>query len=172
MPHSGRIPEPGRGMVAVLVVIAFLLSSFAVMTNAGLVEARGESATNLWQYYRDWGKSLPSISARGEIYQALGLGSASSYYGTAGQNTTLLNALKSRQIAPMSAGEIGGATQSPTVSSISPRSVEAGTFTLTVTGRNFDSGAVDKVYWAADGHYVGQGTVVSRSVPSWSCENT
>jgi len=49
------------------------------------------------------------------------------------------------------------------IASISPTQVEASTFDLTINGSNFDDGAVDQIYWKADGHFVGQGTVLSRS---------
>ena len=113
-----RISAPGRGTVAVLVILAFLLSGFITMANAGVAEAQGEGATNLSEYYQAWGKSLPSLSTRAGIYQALGLGSSSSYSGTAAQNTTLLNALKSRQIAPMSAAELSSTPSSSTTYTI------------------------------------------------------
>ena len=51
----------------------------------------------------------------------------------------------------------------PTITSISPTQTTAGTFTLTITGSNFDSGAVDQIYWKADDHFVGRGTVQSRT---------
>lgn len=67
-------------------------------------------------------------------------------------------------------GEVSGATltittptpAAPTISSISPSSVTASTFTLTINGSNFDSGAVDQVY-NPSGTFIGQGTIVSRS---------
>jgi len=51
----------------------------------------------------------------------------------------------------------------PSISSISPSTSNATTFDLTIYGSNFDSGAVDQIYWKADGHFVGQGSVLSRS---------
>ena len=55
------------------------------------------------------------------------------------------------------------AAAAPTITSISPTQTTAGTFTLTITGSGFDSGAVDQIYWKADGHFVGKGTVQSRT---------
>jgi len=55
------------------------------------------------------------------------------------------------------------AAVAPKISSITPTQTTAGTFTLTITGSNFDSGAVDQIYWKADSHFVGQGTVQSRT---------
>jgi len=51
----------------------------------------------------------------------------------------------------------------PQITSISPTQSVAGTFDLTINGNNFDTGAIDQIYWKADGHYVGQGTVLSRT---------
>src|SRR5207247_5369046 len=48
----------------------------------------------------------------------------------------------------------------PTISSISPQSVPASTFDLTINGSNFDSGAVDQVY-NPSGAFIGQGTILS-----------
>ena len=58
---------------------------------------------------------------------------------------------------------IESASEAPTINSITPTQTTADTFTLTITGSNFDSGAVDQIYWEADGHFVGQGTVQSRT---------
>ncbi len=54
-------------------------------------------------------------------------------------------------------------TSAPMVTSIYPYQKTAGTFDLTIYGNNFDSGAVDRIYWKEDGHFVGQGTVKSVS---------
>jgi hypothetical protein len=50
--------------------------------------------TNLSEYYASKGQSLPSLAARGQTYQSLGLGAASLYTGTVEQNTKLLTALQ------------------------------------------------------------------------------
>jgi hypothetical protein len=50
--------------------------------------------TTLYDYYTSLGQSLPSISTRAQLYQQAGLGSATSYAGTAAQNTSLLNYLQ------------------------------------------------------------------------------
>lgn len=52
------------------------------------------SATNLSEFYRAMGQSLPGIEARSKTYEAAGLGAASYYVGTSEQNTKLLAALK------------------------------------------------------------------------------
>lgn len=49
---------------------------------------------NLSEYYKALGQPLPSLSARGQTYQSLGLGAASLYTGTVEQNTKLLIALQ------------------------------------------------------------------------------
>jgi hypothetical protein len=68
---------------------------------------RGENATTLWDYYSAWDKQLPPLSERAKIYEALKLGSASEYTGTAEQNTRLLNALKESQICPLTGEDVG-----------------------------------------------------------------
>lgn len=54
----------------------------------------GTNATNLSEWYTANGQALPPLSVRAEAYQALGLGQASYYTGTAEQNWRFLNALK------------------------------------------------------------------------------
>lgn len=51
----------------------------------------------------------------------------------------------------------------PVITSISPTSQQAGNFILTINGSGFDSEAVPEIYWAADGHFVGNGTVLSQT---------
>lgn len=51
--------------------------------------------TTLYTFYRSLGLRLPSIAARADLFEEYGLGAASSYRGTAQQNTLLLNALTS-----------------------------------------------------------------------------
>jgi uncharacterized protein YgiM (DUF1202 family) len=77
----------------------------------------GENATNLTEYYAAWGKSLPPLSERAEIYEALGLGTVSSYSGSSTQNNNLLNALKQRRICPSTGEEIGYVPSPPPASS-------------------------------------------------------
>jgi len=67
----------------------------------------GENAATLWEYYSAWGKSLPSFNERAKIYECLGLGSASSYAGTAQQNTLFLNKLKENRSCPSNVEEAG-----------------------------------------------------------------
>lgn len=52
------------------------------------------SAGTLFDYYSAKGMTLPSLSERGRIYQAAGLGLADYYAGTAEQNTKLLRHLQ------------------------------------------------------------------------------
>lgn len=51
--------------------------------------------STLHDYYAGKGQPLPSLAERAKSYEALGLGSASSYRGTAEQNRALLGGLKS-----------------------------------------------------------------------------
>lgn len=53
-------------------------------------------ASTLYEFYTSQGKPLPSISTRAQLYEQLGLGSASSYQGTASQNTKLLQVLQTQ----------------------------------------------------------------------------
>ena len=46
--------------------------------------------TTLYEFYTSQALSLPSVSDRAPLYEALGLGNASSYTGTADQNAMLL----------------------------------------------------------------------------------
>ena len=73
----------------------------------------GANAATLWDYYSAWGKQLPPLSERAKMYEALGLGSAENYAGTAEQNTRLLNALKDRQICPSTGEEVGWVAAPP-----------------------------------------------------------
>ena len=52
------------------------------------------AASNLFGYYSGQGQAMPSLSARGQLYQQYGLGQSTDYSGTAAQNTALLNALQ------------------------------------------------------------------------------
>ena len=63
-------------------------------TEPVIVIKLGANATNLSEWYAANGQSLPPLSVRAEAYQALGLGQASYYTGTAEQNWRLLNVLK------------------------------------------------------------------------------
>lgn len=47
----------------------------------------------LYEYYKQKGQALPSISERAKLYEKLGLGPASSYHGYSWQNNLLLNKL-------------------------------------------------------------------------------
>ncbi|HYV06407.1 MAG TPA: IPT/TIG domain-containing protein [Blastocatellia bacterium] len=52
-------------------------------------------------------------------------------------------------------------TSPPSISSISPTSVAASTFDLTINGSNFDSGAIDQIYFGST--LIGNGSILSRS---------
>lgn len=58
---------------------------------------------------------------------------------------------------------VTSSSTTPTISSINPTQAVAGTFNLTINGSNYDSGAVDQIYWKPDMHLVGQGTIQSRT---------
>jgi hypothetical protein len=66
-------------------------------------------------------------------------------------------------IFPMGAFAAASSSPAPVITSVSPLSTQAGTFNLTINGSGFDPGAIDQIYWAADGHFVGHGKVLSRS---------
>lgn len=78
----------------------------------------GEQSTTLSEYYSAWDKKLPLLNERAKMYEALGLGSATSYAGTAEQNTRLLNALKQRQICPSTADELGEVVPPTTIAQL------------------------------------------------------
>ena len=48
----------------------------------------------------------------------------------------------------------------PDITNVNPPQATAGDFDLTISGSNFDSGAVDQIYYKADNHFVGQGTAI------------
>ncbi|MCD4760536.1 hypothetical protein K8R42_01425, partial [bacterium] len=54
-------------------------------------------------------------------------------------------------------------TSAPQITSITPTQITASTFDLTITGNNFDTSAVDQIFWKFDGHFVGQGTILSQT---------
>jgi CMP-N-acetylneuraminic acid synthetase len=49
------------------------------------------------------------------------------------------------------------------ITSVSPTSVVASTFDMTITGTGFDSGAIDQVYLKSDGRFIGNGQILSRT---------
>ena len=49
----------------------------------------------------------------------------------------------------------------PQISSISPTSVVASTFDLTINGTGFDNGAIDQVFLGST--FIGNGTILSRT---------
>jgi hypothetical protein len=51
--------------------------------------------STLYEYYTSKGQTLPSLTERSRLYEQYGLGSASSYSGSAQQNTALLSKLSS-----------------------------------------------------------------------------
>ncbi len=56
--------------------------------------------TNLFEYYKSIGQSLPPLSQRGQLFQQYGLGSANIYAGSVDQNTALLKKLLAGQVKP------------------------------------------------------------------------
>ena len=60
------------------------------------------ASSTLYEYYTSRGKSLPSIQDRGKLFESYGLGPASSYGGTAEQNSLLLRSLQSGGASPQS----------------------------------------------------------------------
>ncbi len=56
-----------------------------------------------------------------------------------------------------------GAAQVPQITSISPTQIVGSTFDLTINGNNFDTGAIDQIYWKANGNLIGQGVIISRT---------
>lgn len=70
----------------------------------------------LFDYYKKKGQNLPSLSERSKLYESQGLGAASTYSGTAQQNTSLLGRLTS--------GGAGG--ESPAPASVNPALSGAG----------------------------------------------
>lgn len=65
-------------------------------------------ASTLYEYYTSQGQKLPSVQDRSKIYEQAGLGSASSYSGTASQNTSLLSYLQGS--GGSTSGSTGGST--------------------------------------------------------------
>jgi hypothetical protein len=63
-------------------------------TTAPATPTTTSTAGSLYEYYNNQGKTLPSLSARADLYSQYGLGSASSYAGTEAQNAALLKALQ------------------------------------------------------------------------------
>ncbi|WP_298930363.1 DUF4214 domain-containing protein [uncultured Ramlibacter sp.] len=58
------------------------------------------SPTTLYEFYTGIGAALPSVAARAQVFQNLGLGTASGYTGTAAQNNALLAALTQKSETP------------------------------------------------------------------------
>jgi hypothetical protein len=56
-------------------------------------------ATNLYQYYTEQKKPMPSIDERGQLFEQYGLGKATDYAGNIGQNTQLLGKLQGGEAA-------------------------------------------------------------------------
>ena len=64
-------------------------------------------ANTLFEYYQGQNQALPSLSERGKLYETQGLGSASTYQGSAQQNTSLLNALQGAKSGSMNVLDLG-----------------------------------------------------------------
>lgn len=67
----------------------------------------------LSEYYISKGQSLPSLSQRATLFQQLGLGSSSTYAGTANQNNALLSALSGA--SPITTAQVGTTYSAPKV---------------------------------------------------------
>lgn len=94
--NSGYYLKDGVFTKATTYLPSDLMATSAPPTTTATAKAAGVAAkaTNLSQYYAALGQPLPSLSARGQTYQSLGLGAASLYSGTVEQNTKLLIALQ------------------------------------------------------------------------------
>lgn len=90
-PKPSAAAEPNNAAL-VPTVASSATTSASAPTQA--IQRPGANAQTLSEWYAANGQSLPSVSNRSTLYQALGLGQASMYTGTAEQNTKLLNALK------------------------------------------------------------------------------
>ena len=73
--------------------------------------------TNLDQYYKSLGQTLPSLATRGQLYESAGLGKATDYVaqnkaGSIAPNTAYLNYLQNKPASTNPVANIG--TQSTT----------------------------------------------------------
>ncbi len=103
------------------------------------------SPITLYEYYRQKGQAMPSMSERALLYEKLGLGSASSYQGISWQNALLVNKLlgldkketpaqkEAEESAKSSQEEVSQPTQglsteaTPTTSQLLPSPIETPT---------------------------------------------
>lgn len=84
-----------------------------------------------------------------------------------------VNACEASPVAWMHEVTAGTGKPAPVISSVSPLEVSPGEFVLTITGQNFDTmsavpsscsdGAHEQIFFNRDGHFVGQGEIVSRT---------
>jgi len=110
------------------------------------------------EYRFDWGDGTYSSWSSST--------SASYFWSSAGTYTVKAQARCSVNhdiVSDWSSGKKVTINALPHIDSINPSQVVAGTFDLEIHGSNFDSGAVDQIYWKATGAYVRQGEVLSRS---------
>lgn len=85
-------------------------------------------ASTLYEYYTNKGQALPSLQDRSKLYEQYGLGSSSSYGGTAEQNTSLLNTLLKQGSTQTSGAYINPQTQqSFPIGTASPGYTQQGT---------------------------------------------
>lgn len=90
----------------------------------------------LYDYYTAQKQPLPSISDRAKLYEQAGLGSATSYTGTAAQNTSLLKTLQTPTNQPTSQ-LLGNVTYNP----YTGKEMTTGeTFTDKLTGTTYTQG--------------------------------
>lgn len=86
-------------------------------------------ASTLYEYYTGIGQSLPSVQARRDVYQSMGLGSAATYSGSAEQNARLLAALQSGGGAKPAPTTTPAPTAQPSYSAPAPTSTPQSLFT-------------------------------------------
>ncbi len=131
--------------IFIILIISLVLSSFLVCAwekegggNIKVSGFLGEDATNLWDYYTAWGKTLPSLNERAKMYEALGFGSVGSYVGSAYQNTQLLNDFKQKQICPLTVEELGITTSTTSLTTTTVSTVispTVGSFSVTIPSK-------------------------------------
>src|SRR4051812_19339456 len=77
-------------------------------------------ASTLNDYYKSIGQPLPTVGARAKIYESSGIGSASTYQGTAQQNTALLNVLQKNSPAKAPATTAANTTKPTSATGVAP----------------------------------------------------
>jgi murein DD-endopeptidase MepM/ murein hydrolase activator NlpD len=83
---------------------------------------------------------------------------------SAGSYTVTLQVTNSSSQTNVATGNMvitPSAASSPSISSLNPVSLAPSPFNLTISGSNFDGGAIDQIYFG--NNFVGNGTIISRS---------